>query len=145
MKFDSNLEMKGRLTISLNDEVVQEVDNLVVTAGKNFVASRMASNSTDVMSHMGIGTDNTAAAANQTALIAEHSDGRVALTGTPSASGADVTYVGTFGPTVSTGAITEAGIFNAASGQTMLCRTVFAVVNKGPSDSMVVTWTVTAS
>jgi len=145
MKFDSNLEMKGRLTISLNDEVVQEIDNLVVTAGKNFVASRMASNSTAVMSHMGIGTDNTAAAANQTALIAQHSDGRVALTGTPSASGADVTYVGTFGPGVSSGAITEAGIFNGATNETMLCRTVFAVVNKGASDSMVVTWTVTAS
>ena len=44
-----------------------------------------------------------------------------------------------------TGAITEAGIFNASSSGTMLCRTVFSVVNKGASDSMTITWTVTVS
>jgi len=38
----SGMEMKGHLTIALNGEVVREVDNLVVTAGKGFVASRMA-------------------------------------------------------------------------------------------------------
>ena len=35
------LKMKGRLQIHVNDELVQEVDNLVVTAGKGYVASRM--------------------------------------------------------------------------------------------------------
>jgi hypothetical protein len=33
-----NLKMKGRLQVSLNGEVVRDVDNLVVTAGKNYVA-----------------------------------------------------------------------------------------------------------
>ncbi len=36
-----NLKMKGRLQVSLNGEVVRDVDNLVVTAGKNYVADRM--------------------------------------------------------------------------------------------------------
>ena len=40
---------------------------------------------------------------------------------------------------------TEAGILNGASGSTLLCRTVFSVVNKGASDSMTITWTVTIS
>ena len=44
-----------------------------------------------------------------------------------------------------TGALTEAGIFNASSSGTMLCRTEFSVVNKGASDSMTITWTVTVS
>ena len=44
-----------------------------------------------------------------------------------------------------TGAITEAGLFNASSSGTMLCRTVFSVVNKGASDAMTITWTVTVS
>ena len=44
-----------------------------------------------------------------------------------------------------TGAITEAGVFNASSGGTMLCRTVFSVVNKGADDSMTITWTITVS
>lgn len=38
--------------------------------------------------------------------------------------------------------LTEAGIFNAASAGTMLCRTVFPVINKGVNDTMTVTWTV---
>ena len=42
--------------------------------------------------------------------------------------------------------VTEAGIFNNAvsgqSAQTMLCRTVFAVVTKQPEDSLQITWSI---
>jgi hypothetical protein len=142
MQFESEMAMKGRLTIALNDEVVQEVDNLVVTTGKGYVASRMKDATTTAMSHMAIGTGSTAAAAGDTALGSESA--RVALTST-TVSGADVTYVATFGAGTGTAAITEAAILNASSSGTMLCRTVFSVVNKGASDSMTITWVVTAS
>jgi hypothetical protein len=56
-----------------------------------------------------------------------------------------VTYVATFPAGTGTGAVTEAGIFNASSSGTMLCRTVFPVVNKQSGDSMTITWTVTVS
>ena len=142
MDVKSGMEMKGHLTIALNGEVVQEVDNLVVTAGKGYVASRMKDATATAMSHMAIGTGSTAAAAADTALGSESA--RTALTST-SVSGAVVTYADTFAAGTGTGAITEAAILNASSGGTMLCRTVFAVVNKGASDSMTITWTVTAS
>ena len=142
MQFESEMAMKGRLTIALNDEVVQEVDNLVVTTGKGYVASRMKDATTTAMSHMAIGTGSTAAAAGDTALGSESA--RVALTST-TVSGADVTYVATFGAGTGTAEITEAAILNASSSGTMLCRTVFSVVNKGASDSMTITWVVTAS
>ena len=136
------LKMKGRLQIHLNDELVQEVDNLVVTAGKGYVASRIKDASATAMSHMEIGSGSTAAAASDTALGSAL--GRVSLTST-SVSSAVVTYVATFGAGTGTGAVTEAGLFNASSGGTMLCRTVFSVVNKGSADSMTITWTVTVS
>ena len=142
MQFESEMAMKGRLTIALNDEVVQEVDNLVVTTGKGYVASRMKDATATAMSHMAIGTGSTAAAASDSALGSESA--RVALTST-TVSGADITYVATFGAGVGTAPITEAAVLNASSSGTMLCRTVFAVVNKGASDSMTITWTVTAS
>ena len=138
---NDGLKMKGRLTIALNDEVVQEVDNLVVTAGKNYVADRMKNNST-VMSHMAIGTGTAAAAAGNTALGSESA--RTALTSS-TVTDNEIVYVDTFAAGTGTGAITEAGIFNASSGGTMLCRTVFSVVNKGASDAMTITWTVTVS
>lgn len=142
MDFNSGLAMKGRLTIAINDEVVQEIDNLVVTTGKAYVASRMKDASATAMSHMAVGTGSTAAAASDTALGNESA--RVALTST-TVSGADVVYVATFAAGTGTAALTEAAILNASSSGTMLCRTVFAVINKGASDSMTVTWTVTAS
>lgn len=137
-----NLKMTGHLSIAINDEVVQEVPNLVVTAGKNFVASRMKDTTDGAMSHMSIGTGSTAAAAGDTALGSEAD--RNALTST-TVTNNEVAYVASFGAGEGTGAITEAGLFNASSSGTMLCRTVFSVVNKGSADSMTITWTVTVS
>lgn len=142
--FQDGMKLSGKLTISLNDEVVKEVDNLVVSAGKDFVASRMKDTTDAAMSDMAIGTGNTAAAAGDTALGSESA--RVTLTST-SVSSNVITYAATFGAGTpsSAAAITEAGLFNASSGGTMLCRTVFDVVNKGASDSMTISWAVTVS
>ena len=139
---NDNLKLKGKLAIAINGDVVQEVDNLVVTAGKGYVASRMKDATATAMSHMAIGSGSSAAAASDTAL--GNQLGRVSLTST-SVSSAVVTYVATFAAGTGTGAVTEAGLFNASSGGTMLCRTVFSVVNKGSADSMTITWTVTVS
>ena len=144
-----NLQMRGRLTIvvtapdgSVKDD--QTVENLVVTTGKNYVASRMAGTSANVMSHMAIGTGSTAAAAADTTLGTESA--RVSLTSTTNNNN-DVVYVATFpaNTPASAAAITEAGLFNASSGGAMLCRTVFAQVNKQTADALTITWTVTAS
>lgn len=139
---NDNLKLKGRLNIAINGKTVKEVDNVVVTAGKGYVASRMKDATATAMSHMGIGTGSTAAGASDTALGSQSVRG--ALTSTTVSSN-EVTYVATFAAGSGTGAITEAGIFNASSSGTMLCRTVFSVVNKGASDSMTITWTVTVS
>ena len=137
----------GKLTIEVKDKdgnlkQKQEVKNLVVDTGLDYIASRMKHASATAMSHMAIGTGSTAAAAGNTALGSEAA--RQALTSTTVTSNA-VAYVASFAAGTGTGAITEAGILNGASGGTLLCRTVFSVVNKGASDSMTITWTVTIS
>jgi hypothetical protein len=119
----------------------QNVKNLVVTSGKGFIASRMVSTPT-AMSHMAIGSGTVDPAVGDTTLGTEL--GRVTLTSS-AAVAAVVTYIASFGAGVGTGAVTEAGIFNASSAGTMLCRTEFAVVNKGADDSLSITWTVTVS
>jgi hypothetical protein len=147
MNATENLKASGSLRVVItgaDGKVKEEYDfkNLVVTVGKNFVASRMVGTASNIMSHMATGSGTTAAAAGDTALQTEL--GRVALA-TSSASTNVVTYTASFPAGTATGALTEAGIFNAASAGTMLCRTVFAVVNKGVDDAMSVTWTVTIS
>jgi len=147
MNTNDSLKASGSLRVVVtgsDGKVKEEHDfkNLVVTVGKNFVASRMVGVSANVMSHMAAGSGTTAAAAGDTTLQTEL--GRVALA-TSTATTNVVTYTASFPAGTATGAVTEAGIFNAASVGTMLCRTVFAVVNKGVDDAMSVTWTVTIS
>jgi hypothetical protein len=139
-------KVTGALSVVLKDadgniKDEREVPNLVVTAGLGFIASRMKDATATAMSHMAVGSSNTAAAAAQTALITQIGS-RVTLTST-TVSANQVVYVASFGAGVSTGAITEAGIFNASTAGTMLCRTVFSVVNKDANDTLQITWTIT--
>lgn len=141
------INAKGHLSIVVKDDKgnvkeSREIPNLVVTTGLGVIASRLVGTSTAVMSHMAVGTDATAAALGQTALIAEV--GRVALTSGTS-SGAVVTYVATFPAGTGTGALQEAGLFNATPAGTMLSRATYAVINKGASDTVTITWTITIS
>ena len=146
IKKDSS-KVTGSVNVVVRGEdgaVKQEftVPNLVVDSGLDFIASRMEGTSDAIMSHMAIGTDNTVANSADTALGAEVA--RVVLTSGIATSNA-IAYVATFPAGTGTGALTEAGVLNAGSGGIMLCRTVFSVINKGASDSMTVTWTVTIS
>lgn len=147
-----NFKMIGQLTITKTDMTGQVVEslhvpNLVVTTGKNFVASRMVGTSSNVMSHMAVGTSTTAASASDTALITPLGGwSRQAFNVAASVSGNAVTYSANFpAGTGYSGAITEAGIFNDPTAGTMLCRTVFPVVNKADGDAINITWTVTAA
>jgi hypothetical protein len=149
MKLIENVKgTKGELNIVLRDEagnVTQNVTvpNLVVNTGLAYIASRMKDTTLAAMTHMAVGEGTTNPAAGDTALEAQLGS-RVSLTSTTVTANA-IEYVATFGAGVGTGAVTEAGIFNASTSGTMLCRTEFAVINKGSADSMTITWTVTIS
>ena len=150
----------GKLNIQITgpDGLVKEsiyIPNLVVTVGKNYIANRMKDGVSGFtqeaqMSHMAVGDESLAQnggadpAAGDTTLGNEIA--RVALaTAGGTVAAAVVTYNATFNPGTGTGAIVEAGIFNDSTAGTLLCRTTFAVVNKGADDTMSITWTVTIS
>ena len=121
------------------------VPNTVVNGGKAFIAQSLlktTTNSPAAMTHMALGTGTTAVTGAQAALVAETGT-RAAVTPTNTTvtvANDTAQYVATFAAGNATGAITEAGIFNASSGGTMLCRTVFAVINKDVNDNMTITW-----
>ncbi len=144
------LSAKGKVHFvqtNASGEIVKEfeVPNLVVTTGKNYIAGKMIATDSDVpvhMSHMGIGTGTTSPAAEDTALGTQTA--RVLLSGNLQENNS-ITYTATFPAGSGTGAITEAGIFNASTNGTMLARTVFPVVNKAAGDTIAVTWKITVS
>ena len=144
-----NLKLSGQLNIVLKDKAgnikEERVEkNLVVNAGLAYIASRMTGTSKAVMSHMALGSGTTAAAASQTDLVTLLGSREALDSSTIAGSNNEkVVYVSAFEAGDATGAVTEAGIFNAASSGDMLCRTVFSVVNKAADDTMSVTWTIT--
>ena len=62
-------------------------------------------------------------------------------------SGAVITVVATFAAGTATGALTEAGTFDVVTANTvnMWMSSSYSVINKGASDSLVITWTLTIS
>lgn len=147
MQHSSALNAKGRLTIEQFDKDgnlihTDKTTNVVVSDGLDYITSRMKDATATAMSHMAVGSDNTAAASSDSTLGTEL--GRVALTSTTVSSNT-ITYVGDFPAGTGTGAVVEAGVFNASSSGTLLCRTVFSVVNKAAADTLKITWTLTVS
>jgi ATP-dependent protease HslVU (ClpYQ) peptidase subunit len=146
MQAIETLKAKGQVKLELTraDGTVETIDikNLVVNTGLNYIVSRMKDTTETAMSHMAIGSGSTAAAAGNTALGTEL--GRVSLTST-TVSTNTIQYVASFPAGTGTGTVYEAGIFNASSGGTLLCRTVFGIVTKDAGDSLAITWTITVS
>lgn len=144
-RINDALSMKGDLIIIKTNESgkseTYEMKNLVVATGKSHIASRMSANTVNVMSHMAIGTGNTSALTSDTTLETELARVALGVTGgTPSAN--TVTYTATYPAGTGTGALAEAGVFNDSSAGSMMCRTVFPVINKQAADTVTITWVV---
>lgn len=143
---DDSLKMVGNLIIVKTDSVGRTEEyaypNLVVSAGKDYIAARMSANTVNVMRAIAIGSGTAAPALGNTTLATEIT--RVATTVTGGTATANsILYTATFPAGTGTGTIAEAGIFNntIALG-TMLCRTSFSSITKGAGDSITINWTV---
>jgi len=146
---NEDLKVKGHISIVVKDKDgnikdTREIDNLVVTSGKTYLATWLAAatQASNFMSYVGLGTGTTPASASDTALqnpLASYVQGVLSSTSN--------SWINTctFGAGVNTGAITEAGLFSSAVPGTMFAHQVFTVVTKGAADSMLVIWTVSFS
>jgi len=145
---NDTLKLTGRVGIVVRDKngnvkETRDEKNLVVDAGLDFIASRMKDTTDDAMTHMALGTGTTAAAADDTD-VETIAGSRETLDSTTVTDNTHK-YVRNFEANDVTGAITEAGIFNASTGGSMLCRVVFSAVNLTSTDSISVDWTITIS
>ena len=131
------------MTVTLRgpDGAVKETRtaNTVTTAGKNAIIDQLiASPTLGKPTHMAVGTGTPSA----TALGAELD--RNALTSKTRSSNV-LTMQGDWAAGDGTGAITEAGVFDASSTGNMHLSASFSVVNKGASDTLSIVWTLTGS
>lgn len=142
---NDGLKLRGDVALVLRDKNgnikdERKIENLIVDTGLNFICDRMKDDET-AMTHMALGSGSTAAAAGDTTLGSQLGSREVLDSSTVTNN--QIVYVASFEAGDATGAVTEAGIFNASSGGTMLCRTVFSVVNKAADDTLTVNWTIT--
>ena len=140
---NENFKVTGAVVIRKNGEIVKEIPNTIVTTGKNGIAS-LITGAGSAMTHMGVGTGTTGVVVGDTALETEV-DRNALVTSGGVASTNTVEFESVWNAGDGTGALTEAGLFSASTGGTMLARTVFSVVNKSASDILTITWTVTVS
>lgn len=143
------IKLKGHLSAILkkaNGETEKiEKDNIILNAGFDYICDAIgkASARPNVMGYIAVGTGTTTAAVGQTALISELT--RKAATYSHTTGTKLMTFTTKFEAGQATGAITEAGLVNAASGGTFLDRLTFDVINKGINDDLTMTFQFTLS
>lgn len=143
---DETFRIRGDLDIKLfnaKGELKQEekIHNAVKTAGLyGLLDQALASPTLAKVGWMAIGTGTPAAT-----LLGAEID-RNALT-SKTRSNAVLTMVANWAAGDGTGAITEAGLFDVATANTvnMWCSSSFTAINKGASDTLQITWTLTIS
>ena len=131
--FDSNGDLKE----------IRNIHNIVTTAGKNGIMDQVLTSPTLAKpGWMELGTGSPSA----TLLGAYIASSRVALTSKLRTDNV-ITMVGDWIAGVGTGAITEVGVFDVVTQNTvnMWMSASFAVVNKGASDVLKITWTLTGN
>lgn len=143
------IKLKGHLLAILKKENGEtekiEKDNIILNAGFDYICDAIgkASARPNVMGYIAVGTGSTTPAVGQTALISELT--RKAATYSHTAGTKLMTFTTKFEAGQATGAITEAGLVNAASGGTFLDRLTFDVINKGINDDLTMTFQFTLS
>jgi hypothetical protein len=145
-----NLKSSGTVTLVLTDEhgnvKATEQSNLIVNTGLAFITSRLLGNATPIVSYIQLGSDESEYPVRpiDTDLIVPLLP-RVALLqpGTQvetTVANDSVQYAASFTAGQAVGPIREAGLFTAVAGGTMVARTKFLVINKGPLDTLAITW-----
>ncbi len=149
MQSNDKMKLHGAMSATLikadgSTETLHK-DNIIVNVGFDFIANAIGASAARpaVMSHIAIGSGTTAASVGQTALVTELTRGAATYAHTTGTK--TFTFTANFAAGVGTGAITEAGVLNAASGGILLDRVVFAVINKAALDTLQVTFTFTMS
>lgn len=151
--FADRIHLRGMYEIALlgpNQEVLdyRKVDNVVVTAGRSYVLSRIVSASpqTDVINSIAVGTSTTTPVTGDTLLGSEILRIAIAtfvtagLTANPPSWQAQCTFATNQANTT----LGEAGIFNASGANlaTMLSHVTFATISKATSNTLAISYTI---
>lgn len=120
------------------------VHNRVVNTGLNMIAEWFGHNPNEIqhLTLFAIGTDGTDVTGKETKLLAQVAS--APLVNDPVRDHTSVLFEGKFGPSVPSTRqlIRECGLINGVGGN-LFNRCVFAPINKGPDDTLIIRYTIT--
>lgn len=141
-----NISIKGVVSVCLYDGAShvtkheETFNNLVTTAGKNFIIRKIIDDTERVKS-IGIGSGNTSATVDDIQLEAELANVDLAFEFIDTQNTNIIHFVTTFEENIGTGTVREVGLFSDSDPQKLLCRTVVTTpFEKASTDYLVVTW-----
>ena len=146
--------LRGELELVVRDKHGKVKDrrvlkNLIVNVGKAQVAGLINGDVTTPFKYIAIGTGTTSPAATDTGLENEtHREQADTIDRvTTSVTNDTARLIKTFSGYSGSEAITESGVFDAASGGNMLCRQTFSAlnINWDAGDSLQITWKIQVS
>lgn len=159
-QFADVIHLRGCLELALKDarpgsrtfgQVInhQRYDNVVVTAGRRWVLSRLKSDSpaAETIEEIGVGTDSTAATTGDAALgseVTRKAIGTFTTTGldvNPPSWRAEVQFATDEANETDNG-LAEAALFNSSAGGTMLSHVTFTRITKETSNTLSISYTV---
>jgi hypothetical protein len=142
-----DLKIKANVLIQLFDKngkhiTHREIHNTVTTAGKVGIADQLLAAPSLIKAawmELGTGTGGT------TKLATYIANSRHAVSPATDRAAAVVSYYHTWAAGEGTGAVTEAGLFDVVTQDTinMWLYASFAVINKGADDTLAITWELT--
>lgn len=145
------IKLRGCIELALygpNKELIEyrKNHNVVVTAGRSWVLSRIMSQnpSTDTIKFIAVGTSTTAPATGDTALVSEAQRDSIVtfitggLASNPPFWQAQVTFATNEANTT----LGEAALFDSSAAGTMLSRVTYATINKTTSNTLAISYTI---
>ena len=132
-----NMKLKGHIRVYANGKLVDERDNLIVTAGKNLIIDQLSSSESAYLTHFGVGSSLVSTQSSDTELrsksdITSDAAPQKAFTSIVD-SGTKFTMqldLNTAEPSDQPGQISEVGLFTAVSGGTMFSKVVHTPITK---------------
>lgn len=151
MNLQDALDPRGQLTVrkmDARDALIETilVHNNIVLSGRDLIAKLFVKQPIDPVSHVAVGTGNAAIQASDTKLASEIFRKPIAPVDpsqhitTTDANKRKVTITADLDFGEANGALTEAGLFNAAAAGVMYNRVVFPPINKTSDFKLTLIW-----
>lgn len=124
------------------------LENIITDLGCAFIADQLSDGGKAALKYMAVGTKTQVPAGGNTKLIGEVDRNILSGSAPSQLTGANdhkIQCKGTWAAGDATGALTEAGVLNAAADGTLFCYVTYAVINKGATDSLTITWTISVA